>query len=298
MAHRAGRIDRFSSIRGATLGAARVHPRRNARISHRARIRVGVRRDGRGSQGRAWFARERRVFPGRWRRSRMLAVAWYFKGQPSYRADDVPARAGPSVAVLPFANMSGKPEEEYFSDGMTEELLNVLARVPKLKVAARTSVFEFKGKGGDVREIGQQARRESHRRGQRAARGRAGARHRTARARRRRLPRLVGELRSRAQGRVRVAGRHRPAHRRAARDDAGRRRRGRRPRAAIDPLAYDEYLKGRTLYRQRKDLPEAIAHLQARGDACAGVRGGLGLAVARTRGRTLVHDAGAARDAR
>jgi TolB-like protein len=60
----------------------------------------------------------------------------------------------PSVAVLPFANISGKPEEEYFSDGMTEELLNVLARLHSLKVAARTSVFEFKGKGGDVREIG------------------------------------------------------------------------------------------------------------------------------------------------
>ena len=83
-----------------------------------------------------------------------LALGWYFKGQPSYRAGDVPAVAGPSVAVLPFANMSGKADEDYFSDGMTEELLNVLARIPKLSVAARTSVFEFKGKGGDVREIG------------------------------------------------------------------------------------------------------------------------------------------------
>src|SRR5678815_5347200 len=83
-----------------------------------------------------------------------LAVVWYFKGQPSYRADDVPAATGPSVAVLPFANIGGKPEEDYFSDGMTEELLNVLAKVQGLNVAARTSVFEFKGKGGDVREIG------------------------------------------------------------------------------------------------------------------------------------------------
>ncbi len=83
-----------------------------------------------------------------------LAVGWYLKGQPSYRASDVPADSSPSVAVLPFANVSGKPDEDYFSDGMTEELLNVLARLPKLKVAARTSVFEFKGKGGDVRAIG------------------------------------------------------------------------------------------------------------------------------------------------
>jgi TolB-like protein len=83
-----------------------------------------------------------------------LTLGWYFKGQPSYRAGDIPASSGPSVAVLPFANMSGKADEEYFSDGMTEELLNVLAKIPKLNVAARTSVFEFKGKGGDVREIG------------------------------------------------------------------------------------------------------------------------------------------------
>ena len=70
------------------------------------------------------------------------------------------------------------------------------------------------------------------------------------------------------------------------------------PRAAIDPLAYDEYLKGRILYRQRKDLPEAIAHLQAAVTRAPEFGGGLGLAVARARGRTLVHDGGAARDAR
>jgi TolB-like protein len=87
----------------------------------------------------------------------VLALGWYFYGQPSFRKGDVAtpvAASGTSVAVLPFANMSGKPDEDYFSDGMTEELLNVLARVPQLQVVARTSVFEFKGKGGDVRDIG------------------------------------------------------------------------------------------------------------------------------------------------
>ena len=75
--------------------------------------------------------------------------------QPADPATAAQATAGDnSVAVLPFANMSGNPEEEYFSDGMTEELLNVLARIPGLRVAARTSVFAFKGQGGDVREIG------------------------------------------------------------------------------------------------------------------------------------------------
>ncbi len=65
------------------------------------------------------------------------------------------ADARPSIAVLPFNNMSADPENEYFSDGLTEELLNVLARIPELKVTGRTSSFAFKGKHEDLREIGQ-----------------------------------------------------------------------------------------------------------------------------------------------
>jgi serine/threonine protein kinase/Flp pilus assembly protein TadD len=61
----------------------------------------------------------------------------------------------PSLAVLPFANMSADPENEYFSDGLTEELLNVLAKNPELKVTGRTSSFAFKGKQEDLRGIGQ-----------------------------------------------------------------------------------------------------------------------------------------------
>lgn len=61
----------------------------------------------------------------------------------------------PSIAVLPFANMSADPENEYFSDGLTEELLNVLAQNPELKVSGRTSSFAFKGKQEDLRGIGQ-----------------------------------------------------------------------------------------------------------------------------------------------
>lgn len=62
-----------------------------------------------------------------------------------------PIRA--SVAVLPFVNMSGDTENEYFSDGLSEELLNVLAKVNELKVAARTSSFHFKGQTGNIAEI-------------------------------------------------------------------------------------------------------------------------------------------------
>ena len=63
-------------------------------------------------------------------------------------------RAAPSIAVLPFVNLSSDKEQEYFSDGLAEELLNLLAKVPGLHVAARTSAFSFKGKSEDVRAIG------------------------------------------------------------------------------------------------------------------------------------------------
>ena len=59
-----------------------------------------------------------------------------------------------SIAVLPFVNMSGDQENEYFSDGLTEELLNSLARIEELKVTGRTSSFAFKGQSTDLREIG------------------------------------------------------------------------------------------------------------------------------------------------
>jgi TolB-like protein len=58
-----------------------------------------------------------------------------------------------SIAVLPFENMSADPEQEYFSDGISEELLNVLAKLPGLRVAARTSSFQFKGQHEDIAEI-------------------------------------------------------------------------------------------------------------------------------------------------
>jgi serine/threonine-protein kinase len=59
----------------------------------------------------------------------------------------------PSIAVLPFENMSGDKENEYFSDGLAEEIINALTRVPGLKVIARTSAFAFKGKHDDIRRI-------------------------------------------------------------------------------------------------------------------------------------------------
>jgi TolB-like protein len=60
-----------------------------------------------------------------------------------------------SVAVLPFVNMSGEVEQEYFSDGVTEEILNSLASVKEIKVAGRTSSFAFKGRNEDLRQVGE-----------------------------------------------------------------------------------------------------------------------------------------------
>jgi serine/threonine-protein kinase len=64
-----------------------------------------------------------------------------------------PARLEPSIAVLPFANMSNDKENEYFSDGLSEEIINALTHVPGLKVTARTSAFAFRGKEQDIRKI-------------------------------------------------------------------------------------------------------------------------------------------------
>ncbi len=79
-------------------------------------------------------------------------------GDKASRASAEPAAAAfnpppHSIAVLPFVNMSGDKEQEYFSDGLTEELLNSLARINQLQVAARTSAFSFKGKDTDITTI-------------------------------------------------------------------------------------------------------------------------------------------------
>jgi len=64
-----------------------------------------------------------------------------------------PAASQPSIAVLPFANMSADKEQEYFSDGLAEEIINSLAQIPDLKVTARTSAFAFRGKEQDITKI-------------------------------------------------------------------------------------------------------------------------------------------------
>jgi len=76
---------------------------------------------------------------------------------PSVRATATPSPGEQaSIAVMPFANMSADRDNEYFSDGITEEILNALASIPTLKVASRTSAFALKGKPVSIAEVGKQ----------------------------------------------------------------------------------------------------------------------------------------------
>jgi adenylate cyclase len=89
----------------------------------------------------------------------LVIAAAYVRFAPGSRpADGDGAERGAirSLAVLPFVDMSADGDQEYFSDGITEELLNVLAQLPGLQVAARTSSFAFKGRNEHVSEIGRQ----------------------------------------------------------------------------------------------------------------------------------------------
>ena len=85
-----------------------------------------------------------------------LSIGLFFLGRYTARsseaASNLPVK---SIAVLPFENLSDDKNTAYFSDGITEEILNALAQIPNLKVAARRSAFQFKGNDLDLRKIGQ-----------------------------------------------------------------------------------------------------------------------------------------------
>jgi TolB-like protein len=88
-----------------------------------------------------------------------LGAGWFLRPMATPAGETGPTLAAPpSIAVLPFVNMSASAENEYFSDGISEELLNLLAKVPGLQVAARTSSFAFKGRSEDASDIARQLR--------------------------------------------------------------------------------------------------------------------------------------------
>jgi TolB-like protein/tetratricopeptide (TPR) repeat protein len=78
-------------------------------------------------------------------------IAWYLRDGRSGTAS---AAVDRSIAVLPFENFSADAEQDHFADGLTEEILNSLARIPDLQVTARTSAFAFRGKSGDLKAVG------------------------------------------------------------------------------------------------------------------------------------------------
>ena len=87
----------------------------------------------------------------------LLAVAagvWLWRDRPTPATPPAHHESTASIAVLPFADMSAEKNQEYFSDGLADEILNKLAKIPSLRVVARTSSFQFKGKTGDLRLVG------------------------------------------------------------------------------------------------------------------------------------------------
>jgi TolB-like protein/class 3 adenylate cyclase/Tfp pilus assembly protein PilF len=91
-----------------------------------------------------------------------VAAVWNYYLQPSpvepasVEKMAFPLPDKPSIAVLPFENMSGDPEQEYFSDGMTEEIITALSKIPKLFVIARNSTFTYKGKPVKVQQVSEE----------------------------------------------------------------------------------------------------------------------------------------------
>ena len=91
-----------------------------------------------------------------WERQGLVEQAGQTTATQEQTAEVTETSAEASIAVLPFVNMSNDPDQEYFSDGISEELLNLLAKIPDLRVPARTSSFQFKGQSLDIGEVAKQ----------------------------------------------------------------------------------------------------------------------------------------------
>ena len=135
---------------------------------------VRVYRVSLGPEAPAEVGKQKRGRLGRWQWVVLVVVAtlvlgagataiWYYALRPSPPSETASERTPahelndrPSIAVLPFDNMSGDPEQEYFSDGITEDLITDLAKISGLFVIARNSVFVYKGEGVNIQEVGQE----------------------------------------------------------------------------------------------------------------------------------------------
>jgi len=126
-----------------------------------------------GPEAATPVVREGKAGPRRWQKAALAAVVvlvvaagawaiWNFYFRPpaiepaSIEKMAYPLPDKPSIAVLPFANMSGDPEQGYFSDGITEEIITALSKVPKLFVIARNSTFTYKGKPVKIKQVAEE----------------------------------------------------------------------------------------------------------------------------------------------
>jgi len=86
----------------------------------------------------------------------LLAYKVCSNSAPAAVAPSLPLPDKPSIAVLPFQNMSGDPEQEFFADGIAEDIITALSRYPSLFVIARNSSFTYKGRAVDVKQVGRE----------------------------------------------------------------------------------------------------------------------------------------------
>jgi adenylate cyclase len=123
----------------------------SARVQEDAAGRLDLAFYDLGEQNLKNIARPVRVY-----RVRLAVGGNDSKVTPTESAPALPLPDKPSIAVLPFVNMSGDPEQEYFADGMVEEIITALSRIRWLFVIARNSSFTYKGQSVDVKQVGRE----------------------------------------------------------------------------------------------------------------------------------------------
>src|SRR5207253_3650731 len=121
----------------------------SARVQEDAAGKLDVTFDDLGEQALKNIARPIRVYRVRIPVGETAPTALAMRGAPALALPDKP-----SIAVLPFQNMSGDPEQEYFVDGMVEEIITALSRIRWLFVIARNSSFTYKGQTVDMKRVG------------------------------------------------------------------------------------------------------------------------------------------------
>jgi adenylate cyclase len=123
----------------------------SARVQEDAAGRLDLTFDDLGEQSLKNIARSVRVY-----RVRLATAENTSKVRPTESGPALTLPDKPSIAVLPFANMSGDPEQEYFTDGMVDEIITALSRIKWLFVIARNSSFAYRGRSVDVKQVGRE----------------------------------------------------------------------------------------------------------------------------------------------